>query len=188
MHIAQHSNTCTIKNNTISVYSNDCISISSRPIFLPLVVIRMDLDVRSLDLSEGDKREVYKQKLQAASIIARPIAGRKLNKRILKLVKHSVSHKGTIRGVKNTVKAVRKGATGLVVIGGNITPIDTISHVPVYLEEQKIPYIYVPCKEDIGNAFGSQLSTCMVIVQPTPSTQDEYERVVSEINELPKPI
>ena len=143
-------------------------------------------ELETLSISDTNKKEVYKQKLNAASIIANPIASRKLNKRILKLVRHAASKKGTIRGVKNTVKAVRKGEKGLVVIGGNITPIDTISHVPVYLEEQNIPYIYVPAKEDIGSAFGSQRSTCMVMVQPNYEIQEEYDRVVIEVNQIPK--
>ena len=143
-------------------------------------------DLETLSISEKDKKAIYKEKLNAASIIANPIASRKLNKRIIKLVRHAASKKGTIRGVKNTVKAVRKGEKGLVVIGGNITPIDTISHVPVYLEEQNIPYIYVPAKEDIGSAFGSQRATCMVMVQPNCETQEEYDRVVIEVNEIPK--
>ena len=143
-------------------------------------------ELETLSISEKDKKEIYREKLHAASIIANPIASRKLNKRILKLVRHAANKKGTIRGVKNTVKAVRKGEKGLVVIGGNITPIDTISHVPVYLEEQSIPYIYVPAKEDLGNAFGSQRSTCMVMVQPSGEIQEEYERVVIEVNQIPK--
>ena len=143
-------------------------------------------ELESLSISESDKKEIYKQKLHAASIIARPIASRKMNKRILKLVRHAASKKGTIRGVKNTIKAVRKGEKGLVVIGGNITPIDTISHVPVYLEEQNIPYIYLPAKEDIGSAFGSQRATCMVMVQRNAEIHEEYDRVVEEVNEIPK--
>ncbi|KAI6646271.1 H/ACA ribonucleoprotein complex subunit 2-like protein [Oopsacas minuta] len=143
-------------------------------------------DLESLSISETDKKEIYRQKLNAASIIAYPIASRKMNKRVLKLVRHAASKKGTIRGVKNTIKAVRKGEKGLIVIGGNITPIDTISHVPVYLEEQDIPYIYVPAKEDIGSAFGSQRATCMVMVQRSSEIEEEYDRVVEDVNKMPK--
>ena len=35
-------------------------------------------------------------------------------------------------------------------IAGNITPIDVISHLPVLCEESSIPYVYVPRKEDLG--------------------------------------
>lgn len=35
----------------------------------------------------------------------------------------------------------------LVVIAGDISPIDVITHVPILCEDADIPYIYVPSKE-----------------------------------------
>lgn len=35
----------------------------------------------------------------------------------------------------------------LVIIAGDISPIDVITHVPILCEDANIPYIYVPSKE-----------------------------------------
>ena len=39
------------------------------------------------------------------------------------------------RGVKETVKAVRKGQAGLVIIAADISPIDVLSHLPILCED-----------------------------------------------------
>jgi hypothetical protein len=36
------------------------------------------------------------------------------------------------------------------ILAGNITPIDVITHIPILCEEKDIPYIYVPAKEHLG--------------------------------------
>eukprot|EP00256_Glycine_max_P065871 XP_025980466.1 uncharacterized protein LOC100807916 [Glycine max] len=79
--------------------------------------------------------------------IAKPLAGKKLCKRTLKLVHRAAEHKCLKRGVKEVVKSIRRGHKGLCVIAGNISPIDVITHVPILCEESDIPYIYVSSKE-----------------------------------------
>lgn len=51
------------------------------------------------------------------------------------------------------------------VLAGNISPIDVISHLPVLCEDADIPYIYVPSKEDLGAAAQTKRPTsCMLIL------------------------
>lgn len=50
------------------------------------------------------------------------------------------------RGVKEVVKALRKDEKGIVIIAGDISPIDVIAHVPILCEEKGLPYVYVPAK------------------------------------------
>lgn len=53
----------------------------------------------------------------------------------------------------------------VVVLAGNISPIDVISHLPVLCEDADIPYIYVPSKEDLGAAAQTKRPTsCMLIL------------------------
>lgn len=40
------------------------------------------------------------------------------------------------RGVKEVVKAVRKGEKGFVLIAGDISPIDVIAHLPILCEDK----------------------------------------------------
>ena len=70
------------------------------------------------------------------------------------------------RGVKEVVKGLRKNVTGLCVLAGDITPIDVISHVPIYCEEKKVTYIYVPSKQDLGLAASTKRPTSCVLITP----------------------
>lgn len=68
------------------------------------------------------------------------------------------------RGVKEVVKGLRKGEKGLVLIAGDISPIDVITHVPVLCEENDVPYIFLPSKEDLGTAGSTKRPTSCVMV------------------------
>lgn len=42
-----------------------------------------------------------------------------------------------------------------VVIAGDVSPIDVISHIPIVCEDNKIPYAYVPSRLVSNSAFSS---------------------------------
>ncbi|KAK6925187.1 Ribosomal protein L7Ae/L30e/S12e/Gadd45 [Dillenia turbinata] len=145
--------------------------------------------------SEGEKAQKEKKKMLSLAPIAKPLAGKKLCKRTLKLVRKAAEHKCLKRGVKEVVKSIRRGNKGLCVIAGNISPIDVITHVPILCEEAEVPYIYVPSKEDLANAGATKRPTCCVLVLTKPTkgelAQEEQDKlkadhtqVVSEVSEL----
>ncbi|XP_031492621.1 H/ACA ribonucleoprotein complex subunit 2-like protein [Nymphaea colorata] len=145
--------------------------------------------------SDTEKTLKEKKKRLAVSPIADPLAGKKLCKRLLKLVRRASESKCLKRGVKEVVKSIRRGNKGLCVIAGNISPIDVITHVPVLCEEADIPYVYVPSKEDLANAGATRRPTCCVLVSTKPSKgelsqeeqeklQSDYMQVVTEVKEL----
>lgn len=104
------------------------------------------------------------EKKLVLSPIATPLADAKLKKRTLKLVKKAAVSKQLKRGVKEVVKALRKGSKGLCIIAGDISPIDVITHLPIMCEDRDIPYIYVPSKEELGAAGQTKRpSSCMLI-------------------------
>jgi H/ACA ribonucleoprotein complex subunit 2 len=149
------------------------------------------------------------------SLIAHPLAPRRLTKKLLKLVKKASKTKSLRRGVKEVVKAIRKGEKGstthgraepplthpaspahlrspcgmcglcvrLMIIAGNITPIDVITHLPVLCEESEVPYIFVPAKEELGSAGSTKRPTSCVLVQASKGSDHEeyYEEVRNEV-------
>lgn len=70
------------------------------------------------------------------------------------------------RGVKEVVKALRKGEKGFCIIAGDISPVDVVSHLPVMCEDRKIPYFYVPSKLDLGTAASTKRPTSCVLINP----------------------
>jgi H/ACA ribonucleoprotein complex subunit 2 len=77
------------------------------------------------------------------SAIANPLSNDALRSKILKLARHLNREKKLKRGVKDVVKSIRKGATGICIIAADVTPADVISHIPILCEDNDIPYIYV---------------------------------------------
>lgn len=49
-------------------------------------------------------------------------------------------------------------------IAGDISPIDVISHVPVLCEENDVPYVFLPSKEELGTAGSTKRPTSCVMV------------------------
>ncbi|KAL7107411.1 hypothetical protein ACP275_06G052300 [Erythranthe tilingii] len=148
--------------------------------------------------SETDKtaqKVREKKQMSALAPIAKPLAGKKLSKRTLKLVRRAAEQKCLKRGVKEVVKSIRRGNKGICVIAGNISPIDVITHVPVLCEEANIPYVYVTSKEDLANAGATKRPTCCVLVLTKPvkgelgqeeqeKLKGDYDQVASDLSEL----
>lgn len=116
---------------------------------------------------DAEEVDHYDARLPAALPFAHPLASKKLNKKVLKSVKRASKTKQARRGVKEVVKALRKGDKGVVVIASDIWPMDVISHLPVLCEDNKVPYVFVPSKEDLGHAGATKRPTSCVMVVPT---------------------
>ena len=84
------------------------------------------------------------------------------------------------RGVKEVVKALRKGEKGFCIIAGDISPVDVITHLPIMCEDRGIPYLYVPSKHDLGAAATTKRPTSCVLVSPKESFGEMalYEKLI----------
>uniref|UniRef100_A0A8C5MHY0 H/ACA ribonucleoprotein complex subunit 2 n=1 Tax=Leptobrachium leishanense TaxID=445787 RepID=A0A8C5MHY0_9ANUR len=88
----------------------------------------------------------YSDLLANLNPIAKPLAGRKLTKKIYKCIKKAVKQKNIRRGVKEVQKFLNKGEKGIVVLAGDTLPIEVYCHIPVMCEDLSIPYAYTPSK------------------------------------------
>merc|ERR1719361_144797 len=90
------------------------------------------------------------------------------------------------RGVKETVKAVRKGKTGIVVIAADISPIDVLSHLPILCEDKGIPYMYVKSRAEVGEACKTKRPTsCVLITLPSKKDakiKESYDRCLELVS------
>jgi H/ACA ribonucleoprotein complex subunit 2 len=142
---------------------------------------------------EEESVDNYEKRLPALLPFARPLAPKKLNKKVLKTVKKASKAKHVKRGVKEVVKSLRKGEKGLVIIAGDISPGDVISHIPVLCEDNKVPFVFIPSKEDLGSAGATKRPTSCVMIVPgggkkkdDKSKTDEYREGFDEIvKEIP---
>jgi H/ACA ribonucleoprotein complex subunit 2 len=127
--------------------------------------------------------KTYEERVKAVNCISQPLASKKSTKKIHKLVKKAAGVKHIRRGVKEVIKGIRKGEKGLVILAGDIYPLDVVSHIPVLLEEKDIPYLFVPSKQDLGAAASTKRPTSVVLIQ-TPKKdfdgKDLYDTLMSE--------
>lgn len=116
------------------------------------------------------------------SIIARPLARDKLLKKTLKLVKRAARGKRLRRGVREVQKGIRKRQRGLVVIAGDISPVDVVSHFAAVCEESQVPYVYVPSKHELGAAGSTKRATSVVMVCPGEDWEhaDDYDSLAQK--------
>ncbi|XP_074317109.1 H/ACA ribonucleoprotein complex subunit 2-like protein [Silene latifolia] len=140
--------------------------------------------------SETEKSHQKEKKKTPVTLapIAQPLAGKKLCKRTFKLVRRAAEHKCLKRGIKEVVKSIRRGSKGVCVIAGNISPIDVITHVPILCEDNDIPYIYVPSKEDLASAGATKRPTCCVLVLQKPTkgelSQEDQEKLMADYDQV----
>ncbi|ANZ77677.1 BA75_04513T0 [Komagataella pastoris] len=147
-------------------------------------------------VSKEETEDNYDKKLPALLPFAKPLASKKLNKKVLKTVKKASKAKHVRRGVKEVVKSLRKGEKGLVIIAGDISPPDVISHIPVLCEDSNVPYLFLPSKEDLGSAGATKRPTSCVMIVPNANKskkgesktaeeyKDSFDEVVKEVGSL----
>ena len=129
--------------------------------------------------------KTYEERIKAVNVLSQPLASKKSTKRAHKLVKKASSAKIIRRGVKEVIKGIRKNEKGLCILAGDIYPLDVISHLPILLEENSIPYLFVPSKQELGAAACTKRPTSVVLVRdPTKSAsfkeKDLFESLVKE--------
>ncbi|XP_050449641.1 H/ACA ribonucleoprotein complex subunit 2-like protein isoform X1 [Cataglyphis hispanica] len=152
--------------------------------------ISMEVDESIVKEENIDAPEIsYEEKLQLVNAIAKPIAPKKLTKKIYKCIKKASKHKTYLRnGLKDVQKHLRKGETGLVVFAGDVYPIEIMCHLPVVCEDKNIPYCFTPSRLDIGTAMGVKRGSLMVLIKEHPDYKDLYDEVKNAMITLSTPL
>ena len=54
------------------------------------------------------------------------------------------------KGAKEVTKIVERGQAKFVVLAEDVQPPEILAHIPLICEEKKIPYAYVPSRQELG--------------------------------------
>lgn len=111
-------------------------------------------------------------------LIFTAMAGRKLTKKLFKLIGHAAKEKAICRGIKEVVLAIRKSQKGVVIMAGDVFPIEVIAHLPVVCEEANIPYCFVSRKTELGAAGLTKRPTSVVMVSEKKSGGDVKQELL----------
>jgi len=75
------------------------------------------------------------------------------------------SETGKIRvGTNEVTKSSERSEAKLVVMAEDVDPVEILIHVPMLCEEKRIPYLYVPKKQRLGQSAGLSKSAASVAV------------------------
>ena len=98
------------------------------------------------------------------------------NRPLIRIVATGAKLKAIHRGVKECEKAIKKcplrtaasppaDAPGLVIIAGDISPMDVIMHFPILCEGHGVPYLYIRSRADLGVAACTKRATSVVMLK-----------------------
>ena len=95
------------------------------------------------------------------------------------------SKTGIVRkGTNETTKAIERAQAKLVVIAEDVDPPEVVAHLPLLCEERKIPYIFVPNKEKIGNAVGIDVPAASVCIVKEGEATGLVKEIVARIEQM----
>jgi|UniRef100_A0A7J3XZ76 large subunit ribosomal protein L7Ae len=108
-----------------------------------------------------------------------------LAEKAYELVEKSRETGGKIRkGTNETTKAVERGQAKLVLIAEDVDPPEIVAHLPALCDEKKIPYIYVPSKQRLGQAAGIEVAAASAAIIDFGGAKDLAEEVLSKLKEI----
>ncbi|MEG3224169.1 MAG: 50S ribosomal protein L7ae [Methanobacteriales archaeon Met13] len=90
------------------------------------------------------------------------------------------------KGTNEVTKAMERGNTLLVLIAEDIDPPEIAAHMPVLAEEKEIPYVYIPTKDELGEAAGLNVGTASAGIIDAGEAQELIKDVAEKVEELKK--
>ncbi|HKS59875.1 MAG TPA: 50S ribosomal protein L7Ae [Thermoplasmata archaeon] len=123
--------------------------------------------------------------------MARPIYVRfetpaDLADKVLQLVQVA-SETGKVRvGTNEVTKSSERAEAKLVVMAEDVDPVEILVHVPMLCEEKRIPYLYVPKKQRLGQSAGLTKSAASVAVVEAGEAKGMLEELTQAFGQLKK--
>ncbi len=90
------------------------------------------------------------------------------------------------KGVNETTKAIERGLAKLVVMAQDVQPEEVLMHLPILCDEKKVPYAYVPSKQELGKASGIEVPTSSVAIVEEGDSKKLIAEITEKVNALKK--
>ncbi|KAM7538211.1 hypothetical protein Aperf_G00000067295 [Anoplocephala perfoliata] len=129
----------------------------------------------------------YDERVKLAAEIAEPMASEKLAENLRTLIEEARTKKMLDYGAKACFKRLRKKEGGILIIPGDVSPIDSVTHLQGFCLEEKRPYCYVPTRFDLGETFIYKVSVNCVYIRCDESYKRLYNACLKDVKKLPEP-
>ncbi|MCI4364782.1 MAG: 50S ribosomal protein L7Ae [Thermoplasmata archaeon] len=123
--------------------------------------------------------------------MARPIYVRfetptELSDKALQLVQVA-SETGKVRvGTNEVTKSSERSEAKLVIMAEDVDPVEILVHIPMLCEEKRIPYVYVPKKQRLGQSAGLSKSAASVAVVEPGEAKALLDEIAAQFPNLKK--
>jgi len=111
---------------------------------------------------------------------------KELSDKVLQAVEMAKNTGKIKKGTNETTKAVERGLAKLVIIAEDVDPEEIVMHLPALCEEKKIPYIYVPSKQELGRAAGIDVASASACIIEPGEAKELVGEIIEKIPELMK--
>src|SRR4030043_1690529 len=92
---------------------------------------------------------------------------------------------GSVRkGTNETTKAIERAQAKLVIIAEDVDPPEVVAHLPLLCEERKIPYIFVPTREQIGKALGIDVPAAAASITKEGEETGLLKEIITRIEQV----
>ena len=92
---------------------------------------------------------------------------------------------GAVRkGTNQTTKAIERAQAKLVIIAEDVDPPEVVAHLPLLCEERKIPYIFVPTREQIGKALGIDVPAAAASITKEGDATGLLKEIITRIEQV----
>jgi len=88
------------------------------------------------------------------------------------------------KGTNEATKAIERGTSKLIVIAEDVEPPEVVAHLPILCEEQNAAYVFVPSKQELGNALGIDITSAAAAILDSGDAQHIVDQVISSISKL----
>jgi large subunit ribosomal protein L7Ae len=97
------------------------------------------------------------------------------------------SETGKVRvGTNEVTKSSERAEAKLVVMAEDVDPVEILVHIPMLCEEKRIPYIYVPKKQRLGQSAGLTKSAASVAIVEAGEGKALLEELTQSYTSLKK--
>ena len=108
-----------------------------------------------------------------------PLANDDLTAAILQAVSQATQNKQLRKGANEVTKTLNRSVAELVVIAGDVDPIEIVLQLPLLCEDKNVPYIFIPSRAALGRACGVSRSVTACSI-----TKKEGSRLKKTIDNL----
>ena len=92
---------------------------------------------------------------------------------------------GKIRkGVNEVIKSIERGQAKFVAISTDVDPPEIVAFLPTLCDEKKIPYMFVPSKEQLGEVAGIAVAASSVSVIDPGDAKGYLDEIIKKIQEI----